>query len=123
MSTFGKSEGGGRRSAPRSQAPLIALVTTVSKTQTAILMDVSSTGMRLRGLHLPQTDEELFVTVDGIIAFGSVAWMDGDQRGIQFDEPLNSVEEARLGKIIKTAAGLPSEVKAAYDDWTLGLAR
>lgn len=123
MSTFGKSEGGGRRSAPRSQAPLVVLVTTVSKTQSAILMDVSSTGMRLRGVHLPQTGEELFATVEGIIAFGSIAWMEGDYRGIAFDEPLSSADEVRLRKVVKTAAGLPPEVKAAYDDWTLGLAR
>jgi hypothetical protein len=123
MSSFGKRKGGGRRSAARLSAPLIAVVTTFRESRSAVLVDVSSTGAKLRGRNLPAVSEDLFVTIDGTMAFGTVAWEDGDERGVAFDEPLRPGDEARLRDKVAHSRGLPPEFRQAFEDWTQGLAR
>ena len=86
--TFGKMEGGGRRSAPREAAPLLAICTTVTRTHEVILVDVSSSGARLRGPDLPQVGDGLFLSIGKIKAFGTVAWAECHQFGVAFDAPL-----------------------------------
>ena len=111
MSSFGKRKGGGRRSAARLSAPLIAVVTTFKESRSAILVDVSATGVKLSGRNLPGVSEDLFVTIDGTMTFGTVAWEDGDER------------EARLRDKVAHARGLSPEFRHAFEDWTQGLAR
>ena len=123
MGTFGKCKGGGRRSASRTKAPLIAIVTTLKGSHSAVVVDVSSTGARLRGTDLPNEGEEMFVTIDHVIAFGTVAWARDGELGLAFDRPLSPGDEQSLRKTASVAAGLPPEIRAAWDDWTLGMAR
>ena len=123
MGNFGKCGGGGRRSAQRKPASLIALVTTLQESQSAVVMDVSSTGVRLRGDHLPQKGGDCFVNIDGVVAFGTVVRCNADERGIAFDAPLEPSDEKALRHRVALAAGLPPEVRAAYDDWMMGIAR
>jgi hypothetical protein len=123
MSSFGKSKGGGRRSAPRANAPLVATVTTLQGSHSAELIDVSATGARLRGPGLPDVGEGLFVTVDEVVGFGEVAWSEGDLRGLAFDPHLTPAEEQQLSSKVKSAAGLPLEMSAAFDNWVLGCGR
>jgi hypothetical protein len=123
MGTFGKSKGGGRRSAPRANAPLVAIITTLQGSHSAVLVDVSATGARLRGPGLPKVGEELFVTVDEVIGFGAIAWCDCDECGVAFDPHLGSVEEEKLRLKVKKAAGLPLEMRAAFENWVVGCGR
>ena len=123
MGEFGKRKGGGRRSAARTPVPLIAVVTTLQESRSAVLADVSSTGARLRGRNLPTEQEDLFIAVDGLSVFGTVAWADGDERGVSFDMPLEAEDEAILRGCIVQTQGLPLELKAAFDDWAQGFAR
>ena len=123
MSCFGKRKGGGRRSAARLSAPLVAVVTTFRESRSAVLVDVSSTGAKLRGRNLPAVSEDLFVTIDGTMAFGTVAWEEGDERGVAFDEPLRPGDEERLREKVAHSRGLSPEFRHAFEDWTQGLAR
>src|SRR4051794_1783069 len=111
MSAFGKSKGGGRRGSPRASAPLIAIVTTLQGSHSAELVDVSASGARLRGAGLPNIGEELFVTVDEVIGFGEIAWSNGTERGLAFDPHLTPREEQQLRSKVKTATGLPFEMR------------
>ena len=123
MSTFGKRKGGGRRRALRSQVPLIAVVTTLTDSRSAVVVDVSATGVRLRGKGLPQGGSELFVTIEGVVAFGTVAWSQRSECGVEFDTPLKAGDERLLRHKVVQANGLPAEIRAAFDDWTVGVAR
>ena len=123
MTQFGKCSGGGRRTAPRHAAPLIATVTTLSKTYTAVIVDISQTGLRLRGEQLPQSGEELFVGFERIKSFGTVTWERGGECGIAFDGPLPASDMARLSKEVGRLRGLSPELRAAFEDWKLGIAR
>ena len=103
--------------------PLVAVVTTLKESRSAILLDVSAAGARLQGTDLPHSGEELFVTVDGVVAFGRIAWEKGGERGLEFDAPLDPQDEKLLRKKVAHARGLPPELKAAFEDWALGFAR
>ena len=118
--TFGKSSGGGRRAAPREAAPLLAVYTTVTSSHSALLVDVSSTGARLRTPDLPEEGDELLVTVDKVKIFGSVAWARDGEFAVAFDEPLGGEALHLLRQNVRASFGLPPDVKAAVDDWVLG---
>jgi len=123
MAAFGNSMGGGRRSAPRTPAPLIARISTLSKTVSAQLIDVSSTGARLRGTDLPPRRADVLVSVEGLKAFGAIMWADGEERGVKLDPPLQAGEVLMLRHRVLEARGVSPELKAAMDDWELGMAR
>ena len=123
MGTFGKCKGGGRRLAGRTAAPLIAVVTTLKESHSAILKDVSATGARVCGRGLPPVGAELFLTIEQVVAFGKVVRAEDNERGIAFDEPLSALDEQFLQQKVADARGLPPEIRAALDDWSLGLAR
>lgn len=120
MNAFGKCAGGGRRAAPREAAPLLAVYTTVTRSHSALLVDVSSSGARLRSPDLPEEGNELFVTIGKVKAFGTVAWVRDGEFAMSFDDPLFAEELAQLKSNVKTSFGLPPDVKAALEDWMLG---
>lgn len=91
MSTFGKCQGGGRRTAKRSKVPLIAVVMTLTESRSAVVVDISATGARLRAKDLPQEGCELFLTLEGVVVFGTVAWSRRSECGIAFDGKLKAL--------------------------------
>ena len=117
---FGKRPGGGRRAAPREAAPLLAVYTTLTSAHSALLVDVSSTGARLRTPVLPQEGDELFVSIGKVKAFGTVAWVENGQFAMAFDEALPADELDVLRQTVRTSFGFSPDVKAAIDDWVLG---
>ena len=123
MGVFGKSIGGGRRSAARSSAPLIAVLTTLVGSRSAVLADVSSTGARVRGSDLPVMGEELIVNIDRVQAFGTVVWSDSGECGIVFDPALEPDDEIYLRTLVAAAKGLPPDIRAAFENWVVGVAR
>jgi hypothetical protein len=120
MNQFGKSEGGGRRAVARVDAPLTAVISTLIGSRSAELVDISATGARLRGTELPDLREELSLAVEGVHAFGTIVWSEGDLRGMRFDEPLGLSDEVKLRQKVAQAAGVPLDIRAAFDQWTLG---
>ena len=121
--TFGKQGGGGRRSAPREAAPLLAVYTTVTKSHEVVLVDVSNSGARLRGPNLPEAGEQLFVTIENFKTFGTVVRVEGHEFAVGFDQPLPSEDLAFLRSKVKEGAGFSPEEKAAIDGWVLGVER
>lgn len=102
---------------------MLAVYTTVTKSHEAVLVDVSSSGARLRGPVLPEADEELFVSVEHIRAFGKVVRVDEHEFAIEFDQPLPSDDLHTLRNKVKQGAGFSPEEKAAIDGWVLGVDR
>ena len=123
MVAFGKSQGGGRRSSGRATAPLLASITTLTRSHSAIVVDVSSSGARLRGTDLPPMGEELIVNIDGVQAFGTVVWSDHGEAGIEFDSPLAIEEEAVLQQQVALTRSLPPDMKTAFETWLVGCGR
>ena len=122
MNAFGKSAGGGRRTAPREITPVLAVYTTVTRSHSALLVDVSSTGARLRAPTLPEAGEDVLVTLSNVRAFGTVAWIQDDLFAMAFDEPLPDADLAALRQIVARGFGLAPDIMSAIDDWVLGIA-
>ena len=123
MSSFGKCNGGGRRSATRKAAPLIAVLSTLTGSHSAVLVDVSETGVRLRSDDLPGQGEELIIAIEGVRTFGSVSWKHDGECGIALDAPLRKEDVASLCQMASKSRGYSPEARAAFEDWTLGIAR
>lgn len=121
--SFGKREGGGRRIAPRQAAPLIAIITTLSDSHTATLVDISKTGVRLRGDDLPGEGDELILTLESVRTFGCVAWKHDGECGIALYVPLPVGDVQSIRQKAAKLGGVTPELRAAFDDWTLGVAR
>jgi hypothetical protein len=123
MTIFGKQMGGGRRFAKREHAPLLAQLATLSTTYRAVLVDVSATGARLQGPELPTEGEELYFRVGDVRTIALVRWRRDSECGVQFCEPLPQAKIIRIRREVVEGTGLPPEMRAALDDWVLGLAR
>ena len=122
---FGKRAGGGRRASARKVAPLTVVITTVSRSYTATLVNLSTTGARLRGDDLPDQGENFMFKIGAVQTFASIVWSADDERGATFESPLSDEEVERL----RAEAGAPSlatmtlDERHALDDWITGKAR
>ena len=125
MSIFGKKSGGGRRAAQREKLPLPAMVSTIENTAIAELLDLSSTGAKLKGLALPPEGEVLSLKLDCVRAFGQIAWRTADECGVHFDVPLAPFELARLRREVSVTSVIWGSVdeRLAARDWHTGFAR
>jgi hypothetical protein len=123
--TFGKRSGGGRRAASREKLPLPAVVSTLRESITAEIIDVSSTGVRLKGSHLPEAGSLVSLKLDKIEEFGTVAWSNEEMCGVSFDEPLSSTQLGELRREVTIASMRWRSVdeRLAARDWRYGAAR
>jgi hypothetical protein len=119
MRSFGKAKGGGRRSAPRSPLPLTAVYSTISKSASAAVADISCTGVRLAGAQLPLKGDLVEITIDTISAFGIVVWATDSECAIGFEAELGrfEVENVRRRCGLSGLALLPAEERQAIEDW------
>lgn len=104
MRAFGRKFGGGRRSAVREKLPLPAVVSTLETSVVAELVDLSATGARLRGDHLPLVGALVSLKLDCVHAFGSIAWVRGEECGVSFDASLANFELNRLRREVTVAS-------------------
>ncbi|MFL6723717.1 MAG: PilZ domain-containing protein [Sphingomicrobium sp.] len=103
---FGKRVDGpaGRRRAKRNSVAIRAEIVTDAATIDVKLIDLSNSGVKLRGSKLPALDQLVSVRIGPMEAPGTVAWTEGNMCGIQFGPPsLNDEVD-----IAWTNAGTPS---------------
>lgn len=96
MSTFGKAKGGGRRSAKRVTAPVLAVLSTIERDHRVAIVNISSSGARLSAPNLPAEGEEVIFNANGVSAFGRVVWAHGAECGVAFDGSIIASEVERL---------------------------
>jgi hypothetical protein len=94
--TFGTSQATGRRSVPRTQAPVIAVLSTSAGDHQAAIIDISRTGARLRVKHLPAVGEQLTFRANDVRVAGDVVWSEGSCCAVEFATPIAAVEVNRL---------------------------
>jgi len=114
MRMFGRSNGGGRRQAPRESLPLPATLSTLRQTRSANVADLSATGARLRGADLPAIGDPVELWMDCVRAFGLVAWSKQGECGVEFDPPLPPFEVERLRRLVRLAMIQSAGLEAAF---------
>lgn len=124
MRTFGRSNGGGRRSAARVKAPVLAVLSTVTDDYRAAVVNVSGIGARLSAPVLPPDDAEVIFRADKLQAFGRVVWSRNGQCGVAFDGRIDAADVDRLRSQanIWSLSGMSAEERAAAEEWELGIA-
>jgi hypothetical protein len=126
MAAFGKRRDGpgGRRRAERAPVLMAAAMHVVGASRTVSIIDVSSTGARLRTSLPLDLGQIVWLKIPPNDVFGRVRWMEGDLCGIAFDEPLGTAEAARLqarGKVV-IMPRLSLEEQLAIEDWKESMA-
>jgi len=104
MRTFGRFDPGGR-SAPRAKAGPVAVLSSSSGEYSSTLMDVSRTGMLLRGARLPPEGEDVLLLTEDVRAWGQVVRMEDDICAVEFDTPIAAVEVQRLQSLAVSLEG------------------
>ena len=124
---FGKriDKPGGHRRAVRDDALIRVAMMTLTETVGVDLLDLSTSGAKLRGRDLPTPGQEVVVLLGRLEAFGSVVWRDEDECGVHFDVQLTEnarsmVESERGPNYLATSDG---EGSLSACDWFSGLAR
>lgn len=115
----------GRRSEPRACLLLSASAEALSGNRAVTLLDVSRSGARVEGFHLPGVGRDIILRCGNIDAFGTIVWAASNRCGINFDEPVAAqdlVELRRLAAAAERSKMTPDE-QLAVADWMNGLAR
>lgn len=127
MSVFGKRHDGvhGRRSAPRVPTMLSASVLTLDRSQSALLVDVSSQGARLRGCNGINVGSDLWIKVGVVDALATVVWIDADVCGVAFDEAMSAADLVHLRAEARNLlfTRLDPKERLAAQHWIHGFAR
>lgn len=125
MRGFGRRVGGGRRSAMRSSLLLPGMVLGVASSKSAVVVDVSRTGARLRVSDLPPDGKDLILRMGKVERLAQVKWKRGDICGVEFDEPLTSLEFFKLEQLnnVPAPSNLDASERLAFAEWQIGLMR
>ena len=95
MATFGRFDPG-VRAAPRMKVGLVAVLSNVGGEYSSTVIDVSRTGMRLRGVRLPAEGEDVLLLTEDVRVWAQVVRLKDDICAVEFDTPIASVEVKRL---------------------------
>ena len=104
MATFGRFDPG-VRAAPRMKAGLVAVLSNVGGEYSSTVIDVSRTGMRLRGVRLPAEGEDVLLLTEDVRVWAQVVRLEDDVCAVEFHMPIASVELKRLQSLADIRAG------------------
>lgn len=94
----------GRRREARLRVRLEAQLITLDGTIRTVMADLSRNGARVAGtLPRMRTHQQAIIQWNRFEAFGIIAWVDGNQCGILFDEPLSQPVLLKTRELYDTA--------------------
>jgi len=95
---FGRRTDGpsGRRLMNREEVVLAASAQSLSSSRPVVISDVSPLGAKLRGRALEQLDPNVLVSVGDVDVFATIAWVNRDECGVQWEEPLTGELMTRI---------------------------
>ena len=120
---FGKCAGGGRRQGVRERLLLPAMLLSIGFTKAVLLEDVSRTGAKLSGSSLPARGCSVWLRVNKLELFATVAWSRANACGVTFEEVLSERELKNLKHEWIRYVSLTPQQRLAVDDWISGVAR
>jgi hypothetical protein len=94
-------DGEARRTSQRRRVMLTARLSTSSSSEQVRLRDVSATGARVEGRHLPSLGAPVLLTRGNFSAYGQLVWKNGEVGGVRFDQALDE------DSILDALKGLP----------------
>lgn len=125
INTFGKRGGGGRRATERVSAGLPAQLVSLAHRHPAILIEISTTGARVRAADPPRKNSEVLLVVEHISSYSRIIWRSGEVCGLRFVDEIDlfDVELIRHKASGASTERMTPQQKGGVDDWRSGLAR
>jgi hypothetical protein len=122
---FGARAGGGRRADARYAICATASAATFRERHVVVIEDVSATGAKLSGAHLPTDGTEIMLKAQSGSFYASVVWAQEDWCGIQFEQALaeSDLENLRCEAVPSSFSSVALDRRIAAEDWNNGLAR
>lgn len=119
---FGKriDEPGGSRRSAREDLIFRTVVMTITESFKVDLLNLSMSGARLGGEHLPAPGQEVLALIGRLEAFATVVWPEGNECGIKFDVGLTETGLVALQNECRQIARLGGP---EGEDWSYGVAR
>lgn len=95
---FGRRTDGpsGRRLMNREEVVLAASAQSLNSSRPVVVSDVSPLGAKLRGRALEQLDNNVLVSVGDVDVFATIAWVNRDECGVQWEEQLTAELMGRI---------------------------
>lgn len=117
-----------RRQWPRQLTILSARLLTVTADVPVRIRDLSPGGARIEGAELPMIGTDVLLRRGDAEAFGALAWISGNQAGIEFEEPLEDEALDAFQKAPELAAISQSDTRrpgfgrkgSAHPRWSNG---
>lgn len=100
-----------QRQNARFRVLLTAKLVTTTDEHPVKVRDLSSTGARLEGGRLPAPGTDVILRRGSLEAFATVMWRDGQQCGLELDEPLSEREILEQIKAPKVQAPRPASTE------------
>ena len=127
MAGFGRRMDGpgGRRQSQRAPVLMSTAMHIVGASRTVSIIDVSKTGARLHCTLPLGQGQQVWLKIPPSDVFARVRWIDGDDYGVRFDEPLSEADAERLqarGKVVLLPR-LKLEEQLAIEDLMASSAR
>ena len=111
---------GGSRRSVREDLILRTVIMTTTESFKVDLCNLSTSGARFGGEHLPAPGQEVLALIGRLEAFATVVWREGDEVGIQFDVPLT---ESALSSLQNECGQIARLGGMEAEDWFYGVAR
>jgi hypothetical protein len=80
----------------REEVVLAASAQSLSSSRPVVVSDVSPLGAKLRGRALAELGRNVLVSVADVDVFATVAWVNRDECGVKWDEPLSTELMTRI---------------------------
>src|SRR5688500_4089051 len=81
-----------QRQSPRYRVLLIARLVTTWSERIVKLRNLSATGAMIEGHRIPPVGTDLLLQRGSLEVFATIVWREGEQAGLEFDQPLTETE-------------------------------
>lgn len=115
----------GRRGRNRLRARLPAKIVTLDGTRGTVLLDLSTTGARIKAIAGMAQGQQAILTWCGYEAFGSLVWVDRGLCGLAFDDPIDP-DVIFATRDLDASGRLPSDAEMELNrarEWVEGTRR
>jgi hypothetical protein len=89
-----------RRKSKRDELGIQVSLHSITQSRVVLLLDVSTTGARIRGNELPGVGKDVLLKIAGVELFGTVVRTSGRDSAMAFDRPIGPADLEKLQSVM-----------------------
>ena len=98
-----------RRKSKRDPMGIQVSLHSITQSRVALLLDVSTTGARIRGNELPGVGKDVLLKIAGVELFGTFVRTEGRDSAMTFDRPIGHRELEKLRAVMAEQSAAPPQ--------------